>query len=252
MMADNIVAALALPGIGNRPTRIPKTVLNERGAATAADRKLIDAIVDRLDWLATFNPSSIGVDVSDDAERPVAAIQLLSLQVRAEPTQRLLTMIHRAIPLPVILLTSFDETTRVSLAPLRRAERIADAMVVERLVLAPPLASPLDSAGSAFLSSLSISKLPHADLGAVYEALIWRVEALAAAALSGSAFRLPPTADDALARRNGLVDHAAVSVEYAQARAAARAEKSLSKQVVLANTASQIKYRLDTIEAGFV
>lgn len=250
MMADDIVAALALPGIGSRPTRIPKTVLNERGAATAADRKLIDAVVDRLDWLATLNPASIGVAASDDAERPVAAIQLLSLQVRAEPTQRLLTMIHRAIPLPVVLLTSFGETTRLSLAPLRRAERIADAMVAERLVLAPPLAVPLDETGRAFLASLSITALPHIDLGAVYEALIWRVEALAAARLSGLAYRVPSNEGDAASRRVALEDHAVVTSDYAKARAAARAEKNLSKQVALANAAGRVKGRIDAILSG--
>lgn len=247
MMADDIVAALALPGIGNRPTRIPKTVLNERGAATVADRKLIDAVVDRLDWLATLNPASIGVAASDDPERPVAAIQLLSLQVRAEPTQRLLTMIHRAIPLPVILLTSFGEATRISLAPLRRAERIADAMVVERLVPSPPLASPLDSAGRAFLASLSITALPQIDLGSVYEALIWRVEALAAARLAGATFRLPSDADEASARRAALADHDAVTMELAKASAAARAEKQLARQIALAQAADAVKSRLKAV-----
>ena len=37
MKADDIVAAFALPASAIRPTRIPKTVLNERGAATAAE-----------------------------------------------------------------------------------------------------------------------------------------------------------------------------------------------------------------------
>lgn len=250
MIADDIIGALALPGAASRPTRIPKTVLNERGATSAADRKLIDAVIDRLDWLATLSPASIGVAASDDAERPVAAIQLLALQVRAEPTQRLLTIIHRAIPLPVILLTSFGEIARMSLAPLRRAERIADAMVVERLITSPPLGPKLDDAGQAFLASLPVSRLPQTDLGALYEALIWRVEALTAARLANAAYRLPAHAEEAVARRLRLADHAAASAEYAKAGAAARAEKSLSKQVSLATAAGLIKQRLDAIVSG--
>ena len=135
MTAEEIVAAF---GVDVRPTRIAKKDLIELGAATATDRKLIDTVVDRLDWMATLSPASIGVAAGSDDERPVPAIQLLVLSVRAEPALRLLTVIHRAIPVPVVLVTSYGTTSQVSLAPLRRAERIGGAMVVERVVNSVP------------------------------------------------------------------------------------------------------------------
>jgi hypothetical protein len=242
MRADDVVAAFGLPGSAIRPTRIHKTVLNERGAATAADRKLIDAAVDRLDWIATLSPASIGVAAGDS----VLALQLLTLSVRAFPTQRLLTVIHRAIPLPVVLITAFEQSVRLSLAPLRPAERIEGVMVVERLIVAPAIDVP-DAAANAFLGSLAVANLPRTSLDRLYEGLIWRAEAFAAARISGGPFRVAENAESADMRAQALAEHDSVSAEFAKARAAARAEKSLSKQVKLAENAQVVKTRLGGI-----
>ena len=240
MIADEIVAAFALPAGAIRPTRIHKTVLNERGAATAADRKLIDAAIDRLDWVATLSPASIGVMAGDGA----AAIQLLTLSARVAPTQRLLTLIHRAIPLPLVLITAFESGVRVSLAPLRQAERIEADMVVERLFVAPEIGVPT-AASSAFLASLAVAGLPRISLGRLYEGLVWRAEAFTAAEISGAAFRLPADTADAEARRVALAQYDAVAAEWTRARAAARNEKQLARQVTLAEDARIVKTRFN-------
>lgn len=242
MTVDEVVAAFALPASAVRPTRIHKTVLNERGTASAVDRKLIDKAVDRLDWLATLSPASIGVAAGDG----VAAIQLLTLSARVAPTQRLLVIIHRAIPLPVVLLTAFESNVRLSLAPLRPAERIEGAMVVERLVVTPALAAP-EAVAQAFLASLALSGLPRTTLGRLYEGLVWRAETLLAARTGGGAFRLPGDAEDAEARRAALADYDALAAEWAKVRAAARAEKQLARQVALAETAQLVKTKLEAI-----
>ncbi|OYV41324.1 MAG: hypothetical protein B7Z80_02060 [Rhodospirillales bacterium 20-64-7] len=240
MTVEEIVAAFALPAGAIRPTRIPKTVLNERGAVTAADRKLVDATIDRLDWVATLSPASVGVVAGDG----VAAIQVMTLTVRAAPTQRLLTLIHRAVPLPIVLITALEEGVRVSLAPLRKAERMENEMVVERLIVGPEIGA-LTPAAASFLASLAVPGLSRVSLDRVYEGLVWRVEALVAAEISGASFRLPVDADDAVARRNALARHDAVAVEWSRARNAARSEKNLSRQVALAEAARVVKTRFD-------
>ena len=241
MNSDEIIAAFALPDPRGRPTRIHKVDLVDAAAPGASDKKLIDADLERIDWSATLSPATIGIASAANAP----ALQLLSLATRAEPTVRLLTLIHRAIPLPVVLVTAFADTVRVSLAPLRPAERV-DAMVIERLVVTPALAAPNPS-NQAFLASLAIGTLPRTDLGALYDALAERVEALVAANKAGTPFRLPLSRDDAVARREALAEHDVVAAEYARARAAARAEKSLSRQVALADAAAVVKKRLDAI-----
>ena len=245
----DVRAALALPPMDAPARRLPKEVLAQHGAANAADRKLIDGAIERLDWWATLSPATIGVAAAVDEERPVPAIQLLALTARAEPTQRLLTLIHRAIPVPIILATALPGAAgvRISVAPLRRAERIADQMVVERLLVAPDLSAEDGAATAAFLASLALPGLPQTALAAVYGALIERVEALTVARVVGTAFQLLTDAQAVTARRDALARYKQAETEWLDARAAARREKRLAEQVVLGNQARVLKNRRQAI-----
>ncbi|UZW54826.1 DUF4391 domain-containing protein [Sphingobium sp. JS3065] len=245
----DIRAALALPAMNAPARRLPKDVLAQHGAANTADRKLIDSAIERLDWWATLSPATIGVAAGVDEERPVPAIQLLAMTARIEPTQRLLTLIHRAVPVPIILATALPggAGTRLSLAPLRRAERIADQMVVERLIIVPDLEAEQDPASVSFLSSLALPGLPQAHLSALYGALIERAEALAIARIVKQPFQLAPDAASTEARRTALQRYRQVETEWLTARAAARREKRLAQQVELGNQARELKDRLQAI-----
>jgi hypothetical protein len=245
----DIRAALALPPMNAPARRLPKDMLAQHGAANTADRNLIDSAIERLDWWATLSPSTIGVAAGTDDERPVPAIQLLAMTARGEPTQRLLTLIHRAIPVPIILATALPGSagTRLSLALLRRAERIAEQMVVERLVVAPDLAAKDAPASVAFLASLALPGLPQATLAALYGALIERVEALAVTRLVGEPFQLLADAAAVARRRDALARHREVEAEWLAVRGAAKREKRLAEQVVLGNQARALKDRLQAI-----
>jgi len=242
-----IRAALALPPMSAPARRLPKDVLAKHGAANTADRKLIDSSIERLDWWATLSPATVGVAVGADEDRPVPAIQLLAMTARNEPTQRLLTLIHRAIPVPIVLATAIpgNAGTRLSLAPLRRAERVAEQMVVERIVVAPDLIAG-EPASVAFLSSLALPSLPQTTLAALYEALVVRAEALAVARLTDAPFQLLADVAAVAGRRDALARHGQAQAEWLAARAAARRERDLAKQVVLGNQARALK---DTLEA---
>lgn len=245
----DIRTALALPPMSAPARRLPKDVLAQHGAANSADRKLIDSVIERLDWWATLSPATVGIAAGVDEERPVPAIQLLAMTARVEPTQRLLTLIHRAIPVSIILATALpgNAGTRLSLAPLRRAERIADQMVVERLVVAPDIVDAQDAASAAFLASLPLPGLPQTGLGAAYGALVERAEALAIAGIVNAPFQLAPDAATAEARRETLARYKATETEWLAARAAARREKRLAQQVELGNQARELKDRLQAI-----
>lgn len=245
----DVRAALALPPIDAPVRRLPKDVLAQHSASNATDRKLIDGAIERLDWWATLSPATVGIAQGVDDERPVPAIQLLALTARAEPTQRLLTLIHRAVPVPIILVTALPNKagTRVSLAPLRRAERITGQMVVERVVLAPDLTRQEDPATAAFLASLALPKLPQTTLAALYGALIERTEALTVARLVRSRFQLLNDGLAVAARRDALVRYGEIEAEWLAARSAARREKRLAQQVALGNQTSLLTKRLQAV-----
>lgn len=243
---QDIRDALALPPGGAAARRLPKDVLAEHGAANAADRKAIDKVIERLDWWATLSPATIGVAASTDAERPVPAIQLIALTAREQPTQRLMTMVHRSIPVPIILLTQLPASagTRVSVAPLRRAERVGDKMVVERLTVSPELTDAGAEATNAFIASLALPRLPQVNLSSLYGGLVERVEALEVAILMGAPFRL---VDDPEGRRDALERYREADAEWISARAAAKKEKSLAQQVTLGNRVRKLKEERDTL-----
>ena len=245
-MPQDVRDAFSLPPGGAAARRLPKDVLAEHGAANAADRKAIDKVIERLDWWATFSPATIGVAAGTDNERPVPAIQLLALTAREQPTQRLLTMVHRSIPVPIILLTQLpaNSGTRVSVAPLRKAERVGDKMVVERLVVSPDLVDAEADATKDFIASLALPRLPQVSLSALYAGLVERIDALEVAALTGSGFYL---VDDPDARRDTLERYREADAEWISARAAAKKEKSLAKQVALGNRVRKLKEERDTL-----
>jgi len=246
----DVFAAMALPPMNAPARRLPKDLLAQHSASNTADRKLIDGTIERLDWIATLSPATIGIAADMDDKRPFPAIQLLAMTARAEPTQRLLTLIHRAIPVPIVLATALPGNvgTRLSLAPLRRAERIAEQMVLERLVLSPDLAQPDDPGAAAFLANLALSALPSTTLAATYGAMIERVEALTVARITTGPFALCRDPASCEARREALARHAQAEAEWLAARAAARKEKRLAQQVVLGETARMLKDRLHEIE----
>ena len=245
----DVRAALALPPMVAPARRLPKDVLAQHGAANPADRKLIDSTIERLDWWATLSPGTVGVAADTDGERPVPAIQLLAMTTRVEPTQRLLTMVHRAIPVPIILATALpgNAGTRLSVAPLRRAERVADQMVVERLIVAPDLTTQTDAATIAFLSSLALPALPQTTLAALYGALIERAEALVVAYMIDVPFQLLTDPASVTARRDALDRYGQTEAEWLATRSAAKRESRLAEQVALGNQARALKDRLQAI-----
>jgi hypothetical protein len=246
-LLNTIIEAFALPPEARIDRRIPKTTLADQ-APTPALKKLVRDTVARLDWIAELSPASIAVPARDDP--PAPAINILVLTPGKPATQRLWDMIHRLIPAPVVLLTArADGGVTMTLAPLRRAERI-DGVVVEHLVVAPNLTSPLDRDGGAFAASLAIAGLPHTDLGMLYDALIIRAEALEAARAATTLFRLPDNAGEAIERRERLTAWRYAQAAWEIARTTARRERRLAQAVQLGEQARLLKAQVDVAAAA--
>ena len=99
-----LVDALALPPDARVDQRVPKKLLLEQGAPTAADKRQITGGIEEMLWIAALKPTNIGVPEYRDAVRECLEIAVLTVALRpaAKPT-RLVELIHRAIPYPVVL-----------------------------------------------------------------------------------------------------------------------------------------------------
>jgi hypothetical protein len=246
-MLDLLFDALELPASACLERRVPKALLADHGATGAGDRKLVESGIERLRWRASLKPGTISVPAFADDAHDYSEIAVLTLELReGANAARIAKIAHGAIPYPLILITGDDAAAALSAAPKRRHERQADRFVAERLVTAPVLAAPLDTASDAFLASLSVARLPAVNLMSLYQGVIDCVEAYAAARVTGM-FRLPVSADEAAARRAALAARDGQAREVARLRKAAAAEKRLAARIELSHTITRAEAELRRI-----
>src|SRR5262245_60611360 len=104
MNAAEVLATLDLPAAARVARRVPETMLLEHGAPTAADKRHISEGVEQLVWVAALKPTTIGVGEYRNEIREYLEIAVLHLVVRAAAkVGRLVELVHRAVPYPVLL-----------------------------------------------------------------------------------------------------------------------------------------------------
>ena len=264
MTAATVIAALCLPDDARVDQRVPKKLLVENGAPTAADKRQINDGIEEIHWLAALKPATIGVPIFRDDTREYLEITVLSLILRAgAKAPRLIELIHRAIPYPVFLIQSQPGGLTLSLAHLRwsqgqSGQTVLDgALVVARLnqeeETSESTTSPLPPVSSSpllpFLQSLSVTSQPRQHLHALYQGWMERFEAHAAARLTGS---FTPALDAAAAerRRTALAEHERLTREMTSLRTRAGKETQLNRRVELNLQLKQLESRLvETAEA---
>ena len=132
MNGDTLIDALDLPASSRVNQRVPKKLLLENGAPTAADKRLINDGIEELLWLAALKPTTIGVPEYRDDVREYLEIAVLRLSLRsAAKATRLVELVHRAVPYPLLLLTEQDEQPGLSAVHKRWSQGEAGTTVLE-------------------------------------------------------------------------------------------------------------------------
>jgi hypothetical protein len=245
MSTDHVIAALALPADARVDQRVPKKLLLEQGAPTAADKRHIQDGIEEVIWVAALKPTNIGVPAFRDEARDYLEIAVLTAMFRdAAKATRLTELIHRAIPYPVVLVSVQGDDVSLSLAHKRWSQGETGAVVIEDLLRTVPLRTAPPAANEvAFLRSLALSGLPTRDLYALYQGWLDRVTALEAAAITG-AFALPASPEGAAARRDALATYVKLQRDIAGLRAQAGKEKQMNRRVELNLTIKKLETQL--------
>lgn len=286
MMAQVLIDAFRLPAAALVGQRIPKKLLVEQGAPTAADKRLITDVVDALWWQAALKPGTVGVPAyqalpsvpatqqplaSDGDGAAVSAeatdvIELALVSAHLRPAtrhstsgqaQRLMQLIHRAIPYPVLLVTELPAGTVLSVAHKRTSLGEAGRWVVAGGEQTHPFnpAEP-SSAEAAFMASLALDQLPAAalvHLGALYQAVADRITALAVAQVTGH-YAAPEAAPSvshsgAAAHRQALAERSRLLEQIATARSAAAKARQMSQRVELNLQIQRLQSQLQDVHA---
>lgn len=265
LSAQTLIDALCLPESCRVDQRVPKKLLLENGAPTAADKRLITESIEEIQWVAALKPNTIGVPEYRDALREYLEIALLAVTLRGvvKPSGclRLAELVHRAVPYPVLLLLIEEQSLTLSLAHKRWAQSEADKVVLDGSPISVTLSvsaslsevnaadashpDPAEAAQaeSAFIQSLSVTRQPQATLHALYQGWVDCVQALLAARLTGS-YQTPTTPEQAAARRQALADCERLEAEVSRMRAQALKEKQLARQVELNLTLKRVQAEL--------
>jgi hypothetical protein len=234
MNAADLITALDLPPGARVDRRVPKTLLVEHGAPTAADKRRINEGIEEVQWVATLKPTTIGVPALRDEVREYLEIAVLSVALRAEAkTERLAELIHRAVPYPVFLILAEGPRLTLSLAHKRWSQGAAGATVLESEPMAATLMES-DHGGtvSSFHETLSLARQPRADLYRLYQGWIDTLLALLAARVTG-VYAPAASPDQAANRREALRECARLDAEIARLRTTAAKEKQMPRQVAL-------------------
>jgi hypothetical protein len=238
-----VVSALGLPPAARVDQRVPKKLLLENGAPTAADKRQIQEGIEELSWIAALKPETIGIPAYQDEEREYLEIAILSLRLRAEAKPaRLVELVHRAIPYPVLLIRAEPQNLALSLARPRWSQGEKGKTVLEGM----PLSSSLEGASQleeSFLASLQISSHRHRHLHSLYEGWIESLEAYAASRHTG-VFALAPNKEAVSQRRSALAEHDRLKLEIASLRSRAAKEKQLNRRVEINLQIKQLESRL--------
>lgn len=236
MNAEAIISALGLPDSARVNQRVPKKLLVENGAPTAADKRKINEGIEEIQWLASLKPNTIGVpDYSDDV-REYLEIALLTVTLRPEAKAvRLSELIHRAIPYPLFLVLLQGDQTILSLAHKRRAQNEAGKFVLDGDVVEGTVsdnASLSAEVNRRFLEAMALGNQPRANLLLLYQGWIDTLFALQASQLTGT-FSQAVTNEAAIARREALQRCKVLETEIAVLRNTAVKEKQIARRVEL-------------------
>lgn len=227
MKSDRLISALDLPADSRVDQRVPKRLLLEHGAPTAADKRLITDGIEEFHWIATLKPATVGVPVFRESAREYLEIAVLSVDLRSgAKAGRLVELIHRAVPYPVLLIASQGERLTLSVVHKRWSQGEAEATVLDGDLVVAEV--PSEGPGLAFLDSLAIGKQPRTNLFVLYQGWLERLVALLAARVTG-VFALGGAPD----RWEVLREIERLDAEGARLRAAGAKERQMARQVEL-------------------
>jgi hypothetical protein len=233
MTVEEIIAALDLPAGSRVDQRVPKKLLVENGAPTAGDKRQINEGIEELLWLAALKPTTIGVPEYRDEAREYLEIAVLQLVLReGAKATRLVELVHRAVPYPVLLLTEQKDQLALSAAQKRWSQGEAGKTVLDgEIVSARFDESANPELIPSFLDALKLNQQSRVNLRALYggwidSALAWNAAEITLRFTLGDGL-------DSSGREEALREFGRLEAEAARLRAAAKKEKQIAKRVEL-------------------
>ena len=234
MTASDLLAALDLPAAARVDRRVPKTLLYEHGASTSADKRYLGEGIEQLVWAAALKPATVGVAEYRDDVREYLEIAVLHAELRPDAkAPRLVELVHRAVPYPLLLVAAHDNQAHMSAAHKRWSQGEAGKTMLDGDIIRVDWAPEVDELFRApFLEALAITRQPRGSLLTLYSGWIDILLTLQAARRTGH-FSTGVAVDKSQARREALQACERPEAEIARLRTTAAKEKQMARRVDL-------------------
>ena len=233
-MIDIIYTKMAVPDSCFLGKRIFKRLFLENAKLTAADKKAFRDDIYTITWQYTLKPITIQILAYEDDQREYHEVAILQVDMKTfMRTNRIAEIIHRAIPYPLIVVFSFENSCALSVAHKRFSQAEKEAIVADEfhstdwIDLANPSAVQKD-----FINSISVLDLPQTHFYAFYSAFVDRIIALECARLTGE-YRIEPSGKVKSRRADRLTDCIALEMQIAELRTAIKKETQFNRKVEL-------------------
>lgn len=247
MTAADLIAALQLPPSARVDRRVPKSLLTEHGAPTAADKRLLLAGIEELRWVATCKPNTVAVPEFHDGERDYLEVAVVAVTLRVGArVARVVELVHRAIPHPVLLVCD-GVGTRISVAHKRKALKTAEKVVLDGAVVEVELGAGAPAEVDAgFAAALAMARQPRAS---IYELVQGWVDVLVAyqAALRTGVFGMRNSREGADARLEALRQCERLEAEATRLRGLGKNERQLARMVEINLGLQRVRAELSAV-----
>lgn len=233
---EEITTQFALPKSCIVRKRIAKTLLSEHGAVNAADRKLVNNSIESIHTIAMLKPSAVGIAAWHHPEYgdylEIAMLRMvLKSGVTTSQINRLIQLLHRAIPYPVVLFTESQDCQNsidLSFAHKRLSQVDSQSYVLEDEVFRVAIAEQ-QTEHLYLYRPFTLHTQVASDLRMLYQAWIDRATGLSVAGITGECITVQSSEQATLLREQSAA-YLSKTKEIDQLRSRVRKESQLSKK----------------------
>lgn len=247
-MIDAVLGTLNLPADALVGQRIPKKLFLENGAPTSADKRILTEGIQEAIWVAALKPTTCGVSAFRDDVREYLEIAVVRVMLKPQSkVARLVNLLHRAIPYPVVLLLEDTSHVSLSLAHKRWSQNAHDNVVLDGDIVEVAW-SDSDVIDDERGHALGLANQPRTHLFDLYQGWMNVLIACRAADITGS-FVLSQSRDATVARRQVMLEYERLGAEVARLRSVAAKEKQISRLVDINMELKRTQARCEELRA---
>ncbi len=231
-MIDVLYEKMAIPESCLLGKRVFKKLFHENAQLGATDKKALRDDIDTIVWQYTLKPTTIQIQAYEDDQGEYHEVAILQVNLRAiKRMNRIAEFVHRAIPYPLVVVFTYENSCALSAAHKRFSLGEKEAIVAEDFLttdwidLSGPTIVQRD-----FIDSLAVTALPQTHFFAFYSGFVDRLIALECARLTGK-YTLKTGRKTAKTRRDRLAVCHELEERIAGLRADIKKETQFNRKV---------------------